>query len=348
MWGSLRTIAALIFACVSIPALAQSIQGSGSTFAYPLIATWSQAYLHARADGGDFVPSDAGVDYEPIGSLGGFLRLDQPEIDFAATDTPVSPDELNRRGLAQFPFAIGGIVAAVNLEGVRPGELKLTGALLADIYLGKVQNWADPSIKDINPGLSLPDRRIAVMHRQDGSGTTFNWTKYLSESSAEWKSKYGADTLLAWPLGTAVKGSTGMVAAVRETKGAIGYVEYGQAMRASLGYASLKNSAGLFVNPEPAAFQAAVASVDWAGAKDFHLSLIDAPGEQSYPITAATFVVMHQADRSQSTTDRVLRFFEFALDKGGGEAAALGYIPLPAPVVSLIKAYWRAKLDFGS
>ncbi len=348
MRGSLRTIAALLFLCLSMPALAQSIQGSGSTFAYPIIAKWSQAYLRARADGGDFLPNESGIDYEPIGSLGGFLRLAQPDVDFAATETPVSPEELKRRGLVQFPFLTGGIVAVVNLDGVEPGALKLTGALLADIYLGKAQNWSDPSIKAINPNIALPDLRITVMHRQDGSGTTFNWTRFLSESSAEWKSKYGADSLIAWPLGTGAKGNSGLVAAVRKTKGAIGYVEYGQAIRASLSYASIKNSAGQFVTPEPATFQAAATSADWAGAKDFYLSLINAPGELSYPITAATSVVMHQAGRSQSATDRVLRFFEFALDKGGGEAAALGYVPLPAPVVSLVKTYWRTKLDFGS
>lgn len=348
MLRSFRAVAALLVACMSVPALAQSIQGSGSTFAYPIVAKWSQAYLYARADGGDFVPNDAGVDYEPIGSLGGFLRLNQPEIDFAATETPVSPEELERRKLVQFPFVIGGIVPVINLNGVRPGELKLTGALLADVYLGKIQSWADPAIKALNPDLVIPDRRIVVIHRQDGSGSTFNWTTFLSLASPEWKSKYGADTLVSWPLGTGAKGSSGMVAAVRETEGAIGYVEYGQMMRAQLSYALVRNRAGRFVRPDPASFQAAANGVDWAGAKDFYVSLIDAPGEESYPITAATFAVMHRAGRSQASTDRVLRFFQFALERGGPDAAALGYVPLPAPLVALVRGYWSAALDYGS
>jgi phosphate transport system substrate-binding protein len=329
-------------------ALAQTVQGSGSTFAFPIISKWSQAYQYARADGGDFVPNDAEIDYEPIGSLGGFLRLAQPEIDFAATEAPVSPQELEKRGLAQFPVVIGGIVPVLNLDGVDAGKVKLTGELLADIYLGKIQDWSDPAIQAINPDLQLPKLRIQVIHRKDGSGSTLAWTSFLWGASEEWKSKYGADTLVSWPLGTGVEGSRGIVRAVGGTKGAIGYVEYGQVQRARLSYALVRNKSGRFVAPGQKAFQAAGASADWAQARDFHLSLIDAPGAESYPITTATFIVMHRTGRSGSRTMRTLRFFQFALEKGAADAEALGYVPLPEALVSQVKAYWRTTFDFGS
>lgn len=329
-------------------ALAQAVQGSGSTFAFPILSKWSHSYQYARADGGDFVPDEGGIEYEPIGSLGGFLRLAQPEIDFAATEAPVSPEELERRGLAQFPIVIGGIVPVLNLDGIGPGEVKLTGELLADIYLGKIQDWSDPAIKSVNPGLKLPGLRIRVIHRKDGSGSTLAWTRFLSAASAEWKSKYGADTLVSWPLGTGVEGSRGVVQAVVGTRGAIGYVEYGQVSRAPLRHARVRNREGRFVEPGRATFQAAGAGADWAKARDFHLSLIDAPGAEAYPITTATFIVMHRTGRSGSRTMRTLRFFQFALEKGSADAAALGYVPLPGPLVSQVKGYWKSAFDFGS
>ena len=328
-------------------ASAEPIRGSGSTFAFPIIAKWSAAYQAEQAGGYDSV-SDNGVDYEPVGSLGGILRLANPEIDFAASDAPLPPAELKKFGYVQFPLVMGGIAIVVNIDGIKPGELKLTGALLADIYLGEIQNWSDPAIKAVNADLTLPDTKITVVHRSDGSGSTFTFTSYLSSSSDEWKTKYGADTLISWPLGTDAKASSGMIDAVRETKGAIGYVEFGQVARAGLSFASLQNKAGQFVKPERAAFEAAASGADWASATDFHLSLIDAPGEAAYPIAAVTFVLMPAVPRSSSRLNHALWFFSYALDKGGSDAAALGYVPLPSSLIGQVKAYWRDRFKFES
>lgn len=243
---------------------------------------------------------------------------------------------------------MGGIVPVIYLDGVSPGELKLTGALLADIYLGRIQNWSDPAIKAVNPDIALPDLRITAVHRSDGSGSTFNWTSFLSAASPEWKSKYGADTLITWPLGSAAEGSSGVVRMVGETKGAIGYVEYGQVISASLNYASVQNRAGAFIRPDPSTFQAAAFKADWAGAPDFYVSLIDAPGENAYPIAAVTFVIMNQAPRSASRLNQTLWYFGYALERGAADAAALGYVPLPEPLVAQVKNYWLSKFKFGS
>ena len=328
-------------------AMADPIRGSGSTFAFPVIAKWSAGYQAEQAGGYDSV-ADNGVDYEPVGSLGGILRLANPEIDFAASDAPLPPDELKKFGYVQFPLVMGGIAVVVNLDGIEPGALKLTGALLADIYLGRIQNWSDPAIQAVNAGLALPDMKITAVHRADGSGSTFTLTQYLSASSEEWKTKYGADTLISWPLGTDAEASSGMIAAVKATKGAIGYVEFGQVARAGLNYVSLQNKAGQFVKPERAAFEAAAAGADWASTTDFHLSLIDAPGEAAYPVAAVTFVLMPAEPRSSSRLNQALWFFSYALDKGASEAAALGYVPVPAPLVGQVKAYWRDKFKFES
>jgi len=341
-------LACFILAFAGLPAAADPIHGAGSTFAYPIIAKWSQAYKIAQIGDSDFVSQDDRIDYEPIGSLGGIMRLGQPEIDFAASDVPLPPEELTKLGYVQFPIVMGGLAPVINLDGIEPGALKLTGPLLADIYLGKIQNWSDPAIQAVNAGLPLPDLRINVIHRSDGSGSTYNWTSFLSAASAEWKSKYGADTLISWPLGTSVEGSSGMVAKVRETKGAIGYAEYGQLTRASLNYASVQNPAGQFVRPEPQSFQAAAAHIDWVNAQDFHVSLVNAAGADAYPITAATFIIMQQTPRSSSRLRQTLWFFSFAIEQGAGDAAALGYVPLPETLVSQVKAYWANKFKFGS
>ena len=327
---------------------AEPIHGAGSTFAYPVIAKWSENYLTDRAGGSDITFMGSGIDYEPVGSLAGILRLSQPEMDFAASDMPLPPEDLKKLGFVQFPLVIGGIVPVVNLEGVAPGALLLSGEVLADIYLGKIQNWSDPAITAINPGLLLPDLKITVVHRSDGSGSTFNWTSFLSSASAEWKSKYGADTLITWPLGTSVERSSGVVQAVQQTKGAIGYVEYGQVARAALNYASVKNRAGQFVRPEPAAFATAAAKAQWSAEKDFHLSLVDSAESDAYPITAVTFILMRREPDSVSRARQALWFFNYALSKGAAEADALFYVPLPAPLVDQVKTYWAHELSFGS
>lgn len=344
----LALLATLFLAVSGSKAGAEPIHGAGSTFAHPIIAKWSESYLADRAGGSDITFMGSGIDYEPVGSLAGILRLGQPEMDFAASDAPLPPEDLKRFGYVQFPLVIGGIVPVVNLDGVAPGGLLLPGEVLADIYLGKVQNWSDPAIAAANPGLKLPDLRITVIHRSDGSGSTFNWTSFLSSVSPEWKTKYGADTLITWPLGTSVERSSGVVAAVKETKGAIGYVEYGQVARANLVYASVKNRAGQFIRPEPAAFATAAAKAQWSPDNGFYLSLTDSPERDAYPITAVTYILMRKEPDSTSRARQALWFFNHALSKGAADAEALSYVPLPSALVDQIKAYWAHELSYGS
>ncbi|MGE0241344.1 MAG: phosphate ABC transporter substrate-binding protein PstS [Parvibaculaceae bacterium] len=344
----LAVLATVLLAVSGGKAGAEPIHGAGSTFAYPVIAKWSESYLTDRAGGTDITFMGSGIDYEPVGSLAGILRLAQPEMDFAASDMPLPPEELDTFGYVQFPLVIGGIAPVVNLDGIAPGALHLSGEVLADIYLGKIQNWSDPAIGSLNPDLKLPDLRITVIHRSDGSGSTFNWTSFLSSASAEWKSKYGADTLITWPLGTSVERSSGVVGAVQETKGAIGYVEYGQVVRAKLNYAAVKNRAGQFIRPEPATFATAVAKAQWSGDNGFYLSLVDSAESDAYPITAATFILMRREPDSTSRARQALWFFNYALSQGAAEAEALNYVPLPASLIDQVKAYWTHELAFGS
>ncbi|MFI0845782.1 phosphate ABC transporter substrate-binding protein PstS [Mesorhizobium sp. IMUNJ 23232] len=330
--------------CVGSPAEAEPVRGAGSTFAAPVIAKWAKIYKDARADGGDYFTLDWTVDYELVGSLAGVLRLDQPEMDFAATDAPVSAAELEKRGRQQFPIVMGGIAVVANLDGIPAGSLRLTGPLLADIYLGKIQNWSDLAIKAVNPDLALPDLRISVMHRQDGSGSTFVFTEYLSAVNADWKTKYGADTLVSWPLGTSAEGTRNLIAAVQATKGAISYAEYGQVERSGLPFASIQNRAGNFVKPDPAGVQAAANAVAWDKVEHFNASLTDQPGEAAYPISTATFAVVPVAERSSDRHGHVQDFFRLAFERGASDASALGYVPLPDSLVKLVKQYWDKDL----
>lgn len=322
-------------------ARAEPIRGAGSTFAAPIIAKWAQSYKDARADGGDFVSTDWLLDYEIVGSMAGIMRLAQPELDFAASDVPLPADELAKRGLQQFPIVMGGVAIVANIDGLAPGALRLNGPVLADIYLGRIQNWSDPAIKAINSGLALPDLRITVNHRKDGSGTTYVLTDYLSSISVDWKTKYGADLLVSWPLGTSSEGSQGLLRAIKATKGSIGYVEYGQVSRAGLPFAAIQNKAGAFTKPEPAGVQAAANAIDWAKTKDFFASLADQPGAAVYPISAATFAIVPINSRPASRIRRVHDLFGLAFESGGADATALGYVPVPAPLVEQIRAYWR-------
>jgi phosphate transport system substrate-binding protein len=326
---------------------AELITGAGSTFAFPILGQWAKAYRVAKTDGADFIPHDIGVDYEPIGSLGGEVRINQRGIDFGATDRPLASAELERNGLGQFPIVMGGVVPVVNIDGVAPGQLKLTGAVLADIFLGKIANWSDPAIKAINPERTLPDAKITVAHRSDGSGTTFNFASYLAKVSPEWRDKVGADTLVKWPTGTGAEGNQGVANLVLRTKNAIGYVEYGQVIRASLAYALVQNRAGNFIKPDAASLQAAAASAEWGKAKDFSLLILDAPGEQAYPIAATTFILMHKKPSSVARSREALRFFRLSLETGARDASALGYVPLPDALVKQVKDYWAATFERG-
>jgi phosphate transport system substrate-binding protein len=348
----------IVLASAALPLRAQDalgetgIRGAGSTFVYPVLSKWSREYRAALARGGDFPAANGGLDdppassaleYEPIGSLAGTMRLKERAVDFGASEMPLRSAELAQLGLAQFPLVIGGVVVAINVDGVSSGQLKLSGAALADIFLGRITRWTDPALAALNPGLRLPDAPITVVHRADGSGTTFNLTDYLSKVSPDWASRVGSALLVRWPVGVAAKGNEGVAQAVKMTRNSIGYVEHAQATQAGLAHALVQNRAGRFVRPESASFQAAAASADWARTSDFHLLLTDAAGEQSYPITATVFVLMPKTG-ARARTRAALEFFKWSLERGSGIAAALGYVPLPPSVVAQVKAYWSRTL----
>jgi phosphate transport system substrate-binding protein len=355
---------AAAFAAVSIlPAGAQEVMGNaeitgaGSTFAYPVIAKWSKAYQRWQAGGGDYPiagsglddpPTRPALDYEPTGSLSGIMRARQAAVDFGATDMPLKSELLELLGLGQFPIVIGGVVPVVNIDGVGPGAIRFTGPVLADIYLGKIQNWADPAIKALNPDLKLPDAKIAVLHRSDGSGTTFNWALYLSKVSPQWRRQIGADTEVAWPTGTGARGNEGVSLAVKRDKNSIGYVEYSYVVRMKLSYALIQNQSGKFVRPDPRSFQSAAANADWGKTKDFYVLLTDAEGDDAYPITATTFALMQKQPGSPRRMRAVFDFFQWSLDKGAKDAADLGYVPLPATLVKQVKEYWVSDFKTGS
>jgi phosphate transport system substrate-binding protein len=349
-------------AAAAIPAKAQevagaaAVTGAGSTFAYPIVSRWAKAYerwvsgvggMVMAGTGLDDPPTRQALDYEPIGSLAGTMRVRTAAVDFGASDVPLKSDELRKLGLVQFPIVIGGVVTVVNINGVGPEQIKLTAPLLADIFLGKVQNWSDPAIKAVNPDLKLPDAKIAVVHRSDGSGTTYNFANYLSKVSPQWRDKVGFDLLVKWPVGTGAKGNDGVAKTVRQTANSIGYVELAQALQAKLSYAALQNRNGQFVVPAPQSFQVAAQSADWGSASDFDLMMTDVPREGAYPIVATVFVLMHK-DASPRRTRAALNFFEWSLDKGAQDASALGYVPLPETLVTQIKRYWASNLKTGS
>jgi phosphate transport system substrate-binding protein len=275
------------------------------------------------------------------------MRISDGAVDFGASDMPLKSEDLQKLGLIQFPLVIGGAVAVVNLEGVGPGQIKFTGPLLADIYLGKIRKWSDAAIAAVNPGLKLPDADIVLVHRSDGSGTTFNFTNYLSKVSTEWREKVGFELIVPWPTGLGAKGNKGVADTVAKTKSSIGYVEYTQALQSKLSYASLQNQAGTFVEPSASSFQAAADGADWGGSSDFNLLLTDSAGQEAYPIVATVFVLMRKGVSSLRTRN-VLNFFEWSLDRGAKEASSLGYVPLPKTLVTQVKDYWAKNLKAGT
>lgn len=324
------------------------VRGAGSTFVYPVLSRWSREYRLWLARGGEFPAPNAGLedppassalDYEPVGSLAGMLRVKDRAVDFGASDMPLTSAELAAAGLGQFPVVIGGVVIAVHVEGVGPGTMKLTGPLVAEIFLGRVTRWSAPAIAALNPSLTLPDAPIAVVHRSDGSGTTFNFTQYLSSVSPDWKQRVGSGLLVSWPGGTAVKGNEGVAQTVQRVRNSIGYVEYAQAAQMGLSDVLIQNRAGRFVRPDATSVQAAAAGADWRAASDFHLLFIDAPGNDVYPITATVFVLMHKS-ASRSRTRAALEFFRWSLQHGSQTARRLGYVPLPPDLVQQVGAYW--------
>ena len=314
--------------------VAAEITGAGATFIYPLISRWSADYNKATG---------SKVNYQSIGSGGGIAQIKAGTVDFGSTDKPLPSDELAASGLGQFPSAIGGVVPVFNLEGIEPGTLRLTGPLLADIFLGKISKWNDAAIAAANPGLALPDEKITIVHRSDGSGTTFNFSNYLSKVSGEWKEKVGEGTSLQWPGGVGGKGNEGVAAYVKQIKGGIGYVELAYALQNAMPYASLQNAAGQWVQPTAETFAAAAASADWANASDFNLVITNAPGEQAWPITATNFMLMHKQPKDPARSQATREFFKWAFEQGQAQAQALHYVPLPPELVQQIESYWAAE-----
>ena len=321
---------------VASAAGAADITGAGATFPYPIYSKWAEAY---KAKTGN------GMNYQSIGSGGGIKQIIAKTVDFGASDAPLEFAQLEKEGLIQFPMVIGGVVPVFNIEGIKPGGLNMTGALLADIYLGKVSKWNAPEIVALNKGVKLPNQDITVVARSDGSGTTFIFTNYLSKVSAEWKDKAGNNTSVKWPTGVAGKGNEGVAAYVQRLPGSIGYVEYAYALQNKMSYVHLQNRDGNYVDPDDRTFRAAAANAQWDKAPGFYQILTDQPGKESWPITGATFILMHKKQEKPANAAVALKFFEWAYESGDKMALELDYIPMPDSVVKLVKAEWKKIQD---
>lgn len=308
---------------------AQEITGAGATFPAPIYAKWAAEYYKATG---------VKVNYQSIGSGGGIKQIDSKTVDFGASDMPQTDEVLKSKGQMQFPTVMGGVVPVINIKGIEPGQLKLTGALLGDIFLGKVARWNDPTIKALNPTLALPDAAIAQVRRADGSGTTFIFTNYLSKVSPEWKSKVGEGTAVNWPVGAGGKGNEGVAAFVSRLPNSIGYVEYSYVKQNKMNYAVVQNSAGTFVKPEDDSFKAAAAGADWN--KSFYQILTNQPGKDAWPISGATFILMHTKQDKPASATEALKFFSWAYKNGDKIAADLDYVPMPKPVIAAIEKSW--------
>src|SRR4030088_1368595 len=327
--------AAAISLMASQAAGAVDISGAGATFPFPIYAKGADAYKKETGNG---------LNYQSIGSGGGIKQIEAKTVTFGATDMPLKVDQLEKDGLVQWPMVVGAIVAVVNLEGGKPGEMVFDGDTLANIYLGKITKWDDPAIKKLNPNVKLPAEAITVVRRSDGSGTTFNFTDYLSKVSAEWKSKVGSGTAVEWPAGVGAKGNEGVSGNIGQTKNSIGYVEYAYAKQNKLTYAAMVNKAGKTVQPTVEAFQASASNPDWAKAPGYYVILTDQPGEKSWPVTASTFILMHKEPADKAASGEAIKFFKWAFAKGGKMAEELDYIPMPDPVVKLIEKTWSADI----
>ena len=323
----------LCLALIAAPGMAADITGAGSTFVFPVLSKWSDAYT-----GGDK------INYQSIGSGGGIKQVESKTVTFGASDKPLAMSELNQYGMTQFPVIVGGESLVVNLPGIKPGDMVLDGPTLAKIYLGQVKNWSDPAIKKLNPKLNLPARPILVVHRSDGSGTTFIFANYLSKVSPEWASKVGADTAIEWPVGVGGKGNEGVAASVQQLAGSIGYVEYAYAMQNHLTYTKMVNKAGKTLEPSIDTFKAAAASADWVGASSqaFNMVLVDQPGANAWPITGATWAIFYKNPSDKAASASALKFFKWAYEHGAPAATSLDYVPLPDNAVKAIEATWKS------
>ena len=327
-------LAALAFAAT---ASAQDVTGAGASFPAPLYAKWAADYNKATG---------VRINYQSVGSGAGIRQIDAKTVDFGASDAPLKDEDLVKKGQIQFPTVIGGVVPVVNIQGIAPGQLRLNGQVLGDIYLGKITKWSDAAIKALNPGVNLPDAAIAAVRRADGSGTTFIFTNYLSKVNADWKAKVGEGTAVNWPTGAGGKGNEGVAAFVGRLPNSIGYVEYAYVKQNKMTFAQMQNAAGQFVSPDDTAFKAAAAGADWT--KSFYQILTNQPGAQSWPITGATFILMHKVQDKPAQAAAALKFFDWAYKNGDATADSLDYVPMPASVKAQIEKLWQTELKDAS
>jgi phosphate transport system substrate-binding protein len=330
---SLVVAAAAVFA--SSAALAANITGAGATFPYPVYAKWAEMYKKATG---------VGLNYQSVGSGAGIKQIKAGTVDFGASDMPLSAQDLNTSGLYQFPAIMGGVVPVVNLAGIAPGQMKMTGPVLADIFLGKITKWNAPEIAALNPGVALPAQDITVVHRADSSGTSFLFTDYLSKNSPDWKAKVGSGTAVKWATGVGGKGNEGVAANVQRIRGSVGYVEWAYAKKNRMSHTQLKNKDGVFLQPDDETFKAAAANADWAKTPGFAVVLTDQPGKASWPITGASYILMHKVQKDPAKGREVLKFFDWAYKNGGPAATELDYVPLPATVTKLVQDSWKTNL----
>ena len=324
---------------MSLSVHAADLTGAGATFPYPIYSKWAEAYKAATG---------IGLNYQSIGSGGGIKQIKAKTVDFGASDMPLKVEELEKEGLIQFPAIMGGVVPVVNLEGIAPGQMKLTADVITGIHLGKITKWNAPEIAGLNPGMTLPATAITVVHRADGSGTTFLWTDFLSKANADFKATIGSGTAVKWPTGVGGKGNEGVAANVQRIKGAFGYIEYAYAKKNKISHTQLKNLDGQFVDPDDETFKAAAANGDWAGTPGMAVVLTNQPGKNSWPITGASFILMHKSQAEALTGRAVLKFFDWSYKNGAKMAAELDCVPMPAPVVKLVNEAWKAQLKDAS
>lgn len=332
-----KFVALLLGLALSAAAAAQirNLSGAGATFPYPLYAKWAQAYAKI---------SGVQINYQAIGSGGGIKQIKAGTVDFGASDSPLPPDQLAQTGLVQFPTVVGGVVPVVNLPGIRPGQLQLSPALLADLFLGKIVTWDDPRIAELNPGVALPSTRVTVVHRADASGTTWIFTNYLAKVSPDWASRVGNEMAVSWPSGIGGKGNEGVASYVQRIAGAIGYVEFAYALQNKLNFTALQNHAGRFVQPSIRSFQNAAANADWESAPGLYVILTDQPGEDTWPIAGATFILLHRVSEQPQQTNAVVTFFDWAYANGDDMARELDYVPLPDNVIAIVHKLWSERL----
>ena len=333
----MRLAVLAIATALSASATAAEVTGAGASFVYPVMSKWSADYKKV---------SGKQVNYQSIGSGGGIAQIKAATVDFGSSDAPLKPDDLAKHGLAQFPSVIGGIVPVVNVPGVAAGAMKLDGETLANIFLGKITKWNDPAIAATNGGIQLPDSKITVVHRSDGSGTTFNFVNYLSKVNPEWKASVGEGTSVKWPVGIGGKGNEGVAAYVKQIKGSIGYVELSTAVANKMAYSRLKNAAGNFVQASDDSFSAAAESAEWGSSRDFYLVMTNAPGAQAWPITATNFILMYKQPKNAATAKNAKEFFSWIYANGDAQATSLGYVPLPDALVKQVEAYWAQNLKY--